>query len=129
MLLVCEDGHLVVYKARSHNISALKSEMLNIRECLKAKVDSKIQEIDDKYFSVQDLVGGENSNWLGTKLEPVYRHRKIKWKDDEEKAVAQAGRDVGKFLSILLSKDSRCFLVKPDDSDYQKVKMYRLMKC
>lgn len=71
----------------------------------------------DEWFSLRDLVGGDNCQWSGTPLMPIY----VKHKGVAEDAVKEAGKDTGWLLKRVLNDDQRTFESKKEGM----VKHYR----
>ncbi|RLA06567.1 MAG: hypothetical protein DRQ51_09055 [Gammaproteobacteria bacterium] len=69
------------------------------------------------WFSLRDLVGGDNFEWEGTPLMVLYtKHRTAGAKDP----VKQAGIDAGWLLKKVIDKDKRAF----DTKELQFVRQY-----
>ena len=57
----------------------------------------------DEWFSIRDLMGGENFNWNGTPLQVLYdKHIANGW--DDEGANKEAGKDAGWILKRVISR-------------------------
>ena len=63
-------------------------------------------------FALRDLVGGENFEWRGTPLYPLYEKHIGSGKSNED-AITAAARDAGWLLRSVLSEDKRHFNVAP----------------
>lgn len=61
----------------------------------------------DEWFSLRDLMGGENYYWEGTPLYCLYEKHQ-----DKETAVKDAGKDAGWLLKKVLEEDPRKFDTK-----------------
>lgn len=61
-------------------------------------------------FALRNLVGGENSNWINTPLQPLYTKHTNMGKD-KKTANKVAGQDAGKILKLVLKHDKRKFEV------------------
>ena len=61
-----------------------------------------------EWFAVRDLVGGENTDWSGTPLEPLYTKHINAGKDPDE-AFEAAAKDIGWIVKGVLEKDQRHF--------------------
>lgn len=84
----------------------------------------------DNIFAVRDLFGGDNTDWGGTPLQPIYDHHCQSVKDhspdldgDElhRKAAEAAAIDVGWLTKSVLQDDRRNF----ESSDAGRAKGYR----
>ena len=75
----------------------------------------------EEWFTVQDLLGGENFYWEGTPLIALYRKHKDTLGKDWETAVQDAGKDAGKILKRVIHDDRRVFDSKKEDV----VRMYK----
>ena len=62
----------------------------------------------DEWFSLRDLMGGDNYYWQGTPLLSLYRKHINKGKDWES-AVKDAGKDSGWLLKNVVVNDKRSF--------------------
>lgn len=62
----------------------------------------------EEYFSVPELLGGENYDWNSTPLIALYEHY-IGEKESHDEAVYHAGLDVGTLLKQVVRKDDRRF--------------------
>jgi hypothetical protein len=94
------------------NISGIhKYDMELIKAFLQGAVYCWIKnKKEGRIFALRSLVGGENSNWINTPLEPLYeKHRKMG--KDKKTANKVAGQDAGKILKLVLHKDKRKFKV------------------
>jgi hypothetical protein len=68
----------------------------------------------DEWFSMRDLMGGDNYYWEGTPLLELYNKHINKGKDWEE-AVAAAGKDSGWLLKRVINDDKRRFNTKTEE--------------
>jgi len=62
----------------------------------------------NKWFSMRDLMGGENYYWQGTPLIVLYKKHENKGKHWES-AVKDAGKDSGWILKKVIDSDERNF--------------------
>ncbi|MBA2781117.1 hypothetical protein [Billgrantia kenyensis] len=86
-----------------------------IRAFVQGAVYCWIKNRKGERFAVRDLVGGENTDWTGTSLEPIYKkHRKAGKTEDE--AFEAAAKDIGWVVKGVLADDQRVFEV--DSSGY-----------
>lgn len=63
----------------------------------------------DEWFSLRDLMGGDNYYWEGTPLLVLYEKHK-----DKETAVEDAGKDAGWLLKKVVYDDKRHFNTKKE---------------
>ena len=68
----------------------------------------------DEWFSMRDLMGGDNYYWQGTPLLPLYEKHTSKGKDWEA-AVKDAGKDSGWLLKSVIANDKRRFDTKKEE--------------
>lgn len=68
----------------------------------------------DEWFSMRDLMGGDNYYWEGTPLLPLYEKHENKGKDWES-AVKDAGKDSGWLLKKVIAGDKRTFETKKEE--------------
>ncbi|MCB9360672.1 MAG: hypothetical protein H6587_03465 [Flavobacteriales bacterium] len=76
----------------------------------------------DEWFSMRDLMGGENFDWTGTPLSKLY-DKHIQTKSDMA-AIEDAGKDSGWILKKVVTKDIRTFETKKEDL----IRKYRWIK-
>ena len=67
-----------------------------------------------QWFSMRDLMGGENFNWAGTPLFALYEKHEEAGKDTES-AIEDAGKDSGWLLKKVIKDDRRLFDTKQED--------------
>lgn len=73
-----------------------------------------------EWFSMRDLMGGENGNWEGTPFDALYqKHRRSGL--GEADAVDRAGKDSGWLLKSTLSRDQRQF----EHKEEERIRKYR----
>lgn len=77
----------------------------------------------EKWFSMRDLMGGENFNWTGTPLSKLYDKHIEKGKNDAS-AIEDAGKDSGWILKKVINDDRREFKTKKEDL----IRKYRWIK-
>lgn len=94
------------------NISGIhKRDMESIKSYLQKAVDNWIKNKEGQVgqvFTLRDLVGGENSDWMNTPLESLHTKHTDMGKDAET-AHKVAGQDAGKILKLVLENDKRKF--------------------
>lgn len=61
-----------------------------------------------EWFSMRDLMGGDNGVWLGTPLDALFQKHRLAGKS-QEKAEKSAGIDSGWLLKRVLDSDRRDF--------------------
>lgn len=102
-----------------------ESEIRNVREIsneekqriidfLQGAVYCWCKNKPDEWFSMRDLMGGENYYWEGTPLLVLYTKHKSKGKDWES-AVKDAGKDSGWLLKRVINQDQRKFETKKEE--------------
>jgi len=77
----------------------------------------------DEWFSVRDLMGGENFDWNGTPLIVLYNKHIGKGKSDDN-AISDAGKDAGWIVKKVIDDDQRNFQTKKEEL----VRKYRWKK-
>lgn len=70
-----------------------------------------------EWFSMRDLMGGDNNEWAGTPLFVLYQ----KHEDSSDDPVRQAGRDSGWLLKKVVREDERRF----DTREANLIREYR----
>ena|ERR1700733_11683990 len=80
-------------------------EITAIRNFLQGAVYCWCKNRPDEWFSLRDLMGGENTRWAGTPLLALYE----KHEGSSEDPVLQAGQDGGWLLKRVISEDLRRF--------------------
>lgn len=68
----------------------------------------------EEWFSLRDLMGGDNFYWAGTPLLPLYDEHERKGKSSED-AIRDAGKDCGWILKKVIFDDKRSFETKKED--------------
>jgi hypothetical protein len=91
--------------------SITSKEKKDISNFLKGAIYCWCKNRPDEWFAMRDLVGGENSDWTGTPLIRLYKNY-IKKGKSHNKAVKEAGKDLGKIAKMLIKKDKRMFLTE-----------------
>lgn len=82
---------------------------LNRIKCfLQGSVYCWVKNRKDEGFAARDLVGGENDDWNGTPLLPLYQ-KHIEAGKSHDDAVIEAGKDLGWILKLVLDEDKRNF--------------------
>ena len=94
---------------RIHDVYHItKEEKQNIKSFLQGGVYCWCKNNKkNQWFSLRDLMGGENFHWQGTPLIKLYEKHEHK-----EDSVKSAGIDAGWLLKKVISDDSRLFETK-----------------
>ena len=66
----------------------------------------------DEWFSLRDLMGGDNYYWEGTPMYKLYEKHNDLGKDEP---VAEAGKDGGWLLKKVINNDQRQFETKKEE--------------
>ena len=85
-----------------------------IRDFLQGAAYSWCKNRKDEWFSLRDLMGGDNYFWENTPLFVLYE-KQINLGHTNNAAVEAAGKDGGWIFKKLLSDDSRIFETKKED--------------
>jgi len=85
-----------------------EENLVAIKAFLQGAVYCWIKNRKNEVFAVRDLVGKENHDWRGTPLIVLY-NKHISLGKEEDKAVAEAGKDLGWILKLVLYYDKRTF--------------------
>ena len=93
-------------------------------KCIKAFIQGSvycwIKNRKDEIFAARDLMGGENFYWEGTPLMALYEKHIALGKSSKD-SVAEAGKDFGWILKLVLHEDKRIF----ESYDIDIVKGYK----
>lgn len=100
-----------------------KEEKQRIRDFLQGAVYCWCKNRPDEWFSMRDLMGGENFHWEGTPLFVLYQKHDNNGKDSET-AIKDAGKDSGWLLKSVIRQDARQF----DDIKEELIRKYRLVR-
>jgi hypothetical protein len=68
-----------------------------------------------EWFSMRDLMGGDNYYWQDTPLFFLYQKHSEKARKEKELAVKDAGKDAGWILKKVISIDNRTFETKKEE--------------
>lgn len=68
----------------------------------------------NEWFSLRDLMGGDNYDWNETPLFPLWQKR-VNQGWDEDDAITEAGKEAGWLLKTMLHKDQRDFETKKEE--------------
>lgn len=74
----------------------------------------------NEWFSMRDLMGGDNFHWEGTPLIALYAKQQAAGVADPE-AIERAGRESGWLLKRVISEDRRTF----DTKEEEQIRKYR----
>ena len=85
-----------------------ENESLRIQSFLQGAVYCWCKNRKDEWFSLRDLMGGDNSFWQGTPLMALYEKQE-RAGVLEPTASEQAGREGGWLLKSVISADLRIF--------------------
>lgn len=92
-----------------HGISGKQKQ--GIIDFLQGAVYCWCKNRPDEWFSMRDLMGGDNFYWEGTPLMSLYEKHISKGKNNPE-AIDRAGKDSGWLLKRVISDDKRGFKTK-----------------
>ena len=85
-------------------------ELALIRAFIQGAVYSWVKNRKGEWFALRDLVGGENFDWGGTPLQPLYDKHIAAGKSEKE-AMEAAAIDIGWIAKSVLEEDRRTFSV------------------
>lgn len=68
----------------------------------------------DEWFSMRNLMGGDNFNWKGTPLFTLYKKHRNNRRNNQQ-AIDLAGKDSGWLLKRVISDDNRKFETKKEE--------------
>jgi hypothetical protein len=91
-----------------------EQEKQSIIDFLQGAVYCWCKNRPDEWFSMRDLMGGDNYYWEGTPLLVLYTKHENKGKDSET-AVKDAGKDSGWLLKKVIDQDQRQFETKKEE--------------
>ena len=108
------------YSGRIYNISAdlPQQEIEMAKAYIRDAVITFCQNNPGQSFAVRDLFGGENRDWRGTPLQAIYEYHAAAGAANPRD---NAGKDVGKLMKIVLSKEDGYYI----QSQSGKTKLYR----
>ena len=94
------------------NVNGISEEQSErIRDFLQGSIYCWCKNNKDDWFSLIDLMGGDNYYWQGTPLIALYEKHEAK-NDDP---VKEAGKDAGWLLKSVIALDKRDFKTKKDE--------------
>lgn len=89
-------------------------EKQRIIDFLQGAVYSWCKNRPNEWFSIRDLMGGDNFYWEDTPLEALFIKHTNQGKNGED-ATKDAGKDAGWLLKYTLNEDRREFDIKKED--------------
>ena len=96
---------------RIHDVYQITEEQKGkIKAFLQGGVYCWCKNRKDEWFSLRDLMGGDNFHWQGTPLIELYKKHKYK-----EDSVKSAGIDAGWLLKAVVNEDERVFETKKSE--------------
>ena len=102
-------------KSRINDVKGIgKEQKQSILDFLQGAVYCWCKNRKNEWFSLRDLMGGDNYFWQGTPLLALYEKHKSKGKDWES-AVKDAGKDAGWLLKRVIYSDKRIFDTKKEE--------------
>ena len=105
-------------KSQVRNVSGITAnEKARIRDFLQGGVYCWCKNRKNEWFSLRDLMGGDNFYWQGTPLLPLYSKHEHKTSDP----VKDAGKDAGWLLKAVIAEDKRLF----DTRKQEMIRQYR----
>ena len=112
-----------VGNSRVNSVSGITcEEKQRIIDFLQGSVYCWCKNRKGNWFSLRDLMGGDNYYWQGTPLLPLYLKHESKGQADP---VKEAGKDAGMILKHVISTDKRSFEMKKEELICQ----YRWIPC
>lgn len=84
-------------------------QILEMKAFIQGAVYCWCKNRPDEWFAARDLFGGENYFWDGTPLLPLYEYYLGGDKGNNDHAVDEAGKAVGRLLKAVLCEDKREF--------------------
>ncbi|MBX7212048.1 MAG: hypothetical protein K1X78_27325 [Verrucomicrobiaceae bacterium] len=101
----------LIPESQLRQVNGLEPEQTTaILSYLQGAVYSWVKNRSGEWFAARDLVGGENFEWMGTPLYPLFEKHSDLGKSEED-AIADAAKDVGWLLKRVLAEDKRHFEV------------------
>ncbi len=97
------------------DVSGLTDEQKDrIRDFLQGAVYCWCKNRRGEWFSMRDLMGGDNFHWQGTPLIALYEKQCNAGVPSSE-AIVQAGKESGWLLKSVISRDTRSFETKEEE--------------
>lgn len=98
--------------AQSRTVTGIsEGETQRIKDFLQGAVYCWCKNRKGKWFSLRDLMGGENFQWQGTPLLCLY----LKHEGKNEDPTKEAGKDAGWLLKSVIANDKRKFDTKKEE--------------
>ena len=88
-----------------------ESETQRIKDFLQGAIYCWCKNRKGEWFSLRDLMGGDNFYWQGTPLLCLY----LKHEDKNEDPTKEAGKDAGLLLKSVISADKRMFSTRKQE--------------
>lgn len=102
----------LIEKTQLRSVSRIsEEESKEIQNFLQGAVYCWCKNRKDEWFSLRDLMGGDNYYWKGTPLLPLY----LKHEGVNDDPVKEAGKDAGWLLKSVIANDQRIFDTKKED--------------
>lgn len=96
----------LIPKSEVRNVTGISdAQRQRITDFLQGAVYCWCKNRKDEWFSLRDLMGGENYYWSGTPIHLLYD----KHKGRQDDPVKEAGKDAGWMLKAVISEDKRLF--------------------
>ena len=104
----------LIQKSELRNVVGIKDQnKQRIIDFLQGAVYCWCKNRTQEWFSMRDLMGGENFNWEGTPLMSLYEKHIAKGKNNPD-AIDGAGKDSGWLLKKVIIEDKREFETKKE---------------
>ncbi|MBL7945766.1 MAG: hypothetical protein JNN32_06835 [Flavobacteriales bacterium] len=97
---------------RFHEVNVPVEQKQRIKDFLQGSVYCWCKNRKHEQFKLQDLLGGDNTDWTGTPLIVLYL-RHIDAGHDHDSAMKTAAQDAGWLLKQVLNEDGRKFQSHP----------------
>ncbi len=105
----------LIQKSEVREVRGITDEQkLSIVDFLQGAVYSWCKNRPNEWFSMRNLMGGDNFYWEGTPLFDLFQKHKNKGKSNNE-AIESAGKDSGWILKKVIEKDKREFETKKEE--------------
>jgi hypothetical protein len=101
----------LIHPSQLRNVTGITEEQKRrIFDFLQGALYCWCKNRKDEWFSLRDLMGGDNYHWEGTPLNPLYE-KHLPAPD----AVERAGKDGGWLLKRVIDEDDRKFETKKEE--------------
>lgn len=84
------------------------NEQQRIYDFLQGAIYCWCKNRSEEWFTIRDLMGGENFDWNGTPLMVLFNKHKKNGKSDDD-AIIEAGKDAGWIAKKVIHDDNRQF--------------------